>query len=321
MRNLISRSICVVAVLTGLMAADEHRSAQTHDAHTHLPRTGASLPPANVPAKQTVCPVTGKPIDTDIFAEHQGEKVYFCSASCRARFKRSTGEFLPALYRQIFAQRVQINCPVMDEPIDPSLYLMHKGQRIHVCCKPCINKFQKAPDKYLDTYVENVIEQVHCPVSGEAIDPAVFTEHKGKKVYFCCKGCINKFKAEPAKYEAVLRPTAGLIAHGQSAQEDLIVCPLCLSEDAHTRSELQSTEEFNGLTYAFCSKGCAARFKADPPKHAKALRSVVIKTLGVDQAFTCSTHTDVVRAGPGKCPLCETKLETVKRKPPATPLN
>lgn len=42
--------------------------------------------------------------------------------------------------------------------------------------------------------------QTVCPVSGAKINPKVFTEYEGKKVYFCCDGCIPTFKKEPAKY-------------------------------------------------------------------------------------------------------------------------
>ena len=48
------------------------------------------------------------------------------------------------------------------------------------------------------------IEQTICPVMGGAINKKVFTEYEGKKVYFCCAGCIAKFKAEPEKYIAKL---------------------------------------------------------------------------------------------------------------------
>jgi YHS domain-containing protein len=48
------------------------------------------------------------------------------------------------------------------------------------------------------------IEQTTCPVMGGAINKSVYTEYKGKKVYFCCAGCDAKFKAEPEKYIAKL---------------------------------------------------------------------------------------------------------------------
>ncbi|MHC4645492.1 MAG: YHS domain-containing protein [Planctomycetota bacterium] len=48
------------------------------------------------------------------------------------------------------------------------------------------------------------IEQTNCPVMGGAINKNIFTEYKGKKVYFCCAACEDKFNAEPEKYVAKL---------------------------------------------------------------------------------------------------------------------
>ncbi len=42
--------------------------------------------------------------------------------------------------------------------------------------------------------------QKTCPVMGKPIDPSIFVEYKGKKIYFCCQGCVQKFKADPTKY-------------------------------------------------------------------------------------------------------------------------
>jgi YHS domain-containing protein len=52
--------------------------------------------------------------------------------------------------------------------------------------------------------VAAVVEQTTCPIMGTAINKALFTEHKGKKVYFCCPECEDKFKEEPEKYIAKL---------------------------------------------------------------------------------------------------------------------
>ncbi len=52
--------------------------------------------------------------------------------------------------------------------------------------------------------VAAVVEQTTCPVMGGAINKAIFTEYKGKKVYFCCSPCEEKFEAEPEKYIAKL---------------------------------------------------------------------------------------------------------------------
>ncbi len=42
--------------------------------------------------------------------------------------------------------------------------------------------------------------QTVCPVMGGEIDKDVFTDFEGKRVYFCCPMCIDKFKADPAKF-------------------------------------------------------------------------------------------------------------------------
>ena len=43
-------------------------------------------------------------------------------------------------------------------------------------------------------------QQTLCPVMGGEINPEVFIEYRGVKVYFCCWGCDDKFLAEPEKY-------------------------------------------------------------------------------------------------------------------------
>ncbi len=39
-----------------------------------------------------------------------------------------------------------------------------------------------------------------CPVMGMKIDEKVYTDHEGKRIFFCCKHCIGKFEAEPGAY-------------------------------------------------------------------------------------------------------------------------
>ncbi len=46
--------------------------------------------------------------------------------------------------------------------------------------------------------------QTKCPVMGGDIDKAVFVDHEGKRIYFCCPPCIETFKANPEKYLAKL---------------------------------------------------------------------------------------------------------------------
>jgi membrane fusion protein, copper/silver efflux system len=47
-------------------------------------------------------------------------------------------------------QAIQPLCPVMDGPIDPSVYVEYEGQRVYFCCKGCDKKFLANPEQYLD---------------------------------------------------------------------------------------------------------------------------------------------------------------------------
>ena len=57
---------------------------------------------------------------------------------------------------------------------------------------------------------EATIAQKLCPDMGNPIDTNLFVEHEGRKVYFCCKGCVAPFKADPAKYLAKLDGQPGM---------------------------------------------------------------------------------------------------------------
>ena len=60
--------------------------------------------------------------------------------------------------------------------------------------------------------------QTTCPVMGGKIDKKYYADYKGKRVYFCCPGCIAKFKADPEKYLKKL-DAAGVTPDA--------VCPKC----------------------------------------------------------------------------------------------
>ncbi len=47
-------------------------------------------------------------------------------------------------------------CPVMGEPVDPEVQTVeYKGKIIGFCCKSCIKKFKKDPEKYLKNLSED----------------------------------------------------------------------------------------------------------------------------------------------------------------------
>lgn len=44
------------------------------------------------------------------------------------------------------------------------------------------------------------IAQKVCPVMGGPIDPNIFVDYNGRRVYFCCDMCPSQFKKDPDKY-------------------------------------------------------------------------------------------------------------------------
>ena len=42
--------------------------------------------------------------------------------------------------------------------------------------------------------------QTMCPVMAGKVDKNLYADHEGKRVYFCCAGCVDEFKKNPAKY-------------------------------------------------------------------------------------------------------------------------
>jgi len=75
------------------------------------------------------------------------------------------------------------------------------------------------------------------------------------------------------------------------------------------------TVTWQGHTYYFCSKGCAAKFEADPEKylHPQAVPEPMEPTAPSAQGveYTCPMHPEVRQMGPGSCPKCGMALEPV----------
>lgn len=64
----------------------------------------------------------------------------------------------------------------------------------------CKKKSESAAPVEINQVSSAVTEQTTCPVMGGTINPDIFTEYKGKKVYFCCPSCKDIFEKDPEKY-------------------------------------------------------------------------------------------------------------------------
>ena len=89
------------------------------------------------------------------------------------------------------------------------------------------------------------------------------------------------------------------------------------------------TSEHAGHTYYFCGKGCKAKFDAEPERYLKGsgIRDQGSKTADSRSGaldprspipdphrpakYTCPMHPEIIRDGPGSCPICGMALEPV----------
>jgi len=92
-------------------------------------------------------------------------------------------------------------CQQMCEKMMPMMQKMmgDKGTAGSMMMCPMMQWMSKSKDAQAQT-----AEQTTCPVMGGAINKAIFTAYKGKKVYFCCPSCKENFEADPQKYIAKL---------------------------------------------------------------------------------------------------------------------
>ncbi len=139
------------------------------------------------------------------------------------------------------------------------------------------------------------------PVCGMKVDPAKAAatfDWKGRRFYFCCKGCATKFEAEPERWlmpkqmpqlvqlvqlgAASAKPAA---ASSHPAADDAVeyICPM----------DPEVSQRGPGV----CPKCGMALEPAAPPVAATRIE------------YTCPMHPEVVSTEPGSCPKCGMALD------------
>jgi P-type Cu+ transporter len=150
------------------------------------------------------------------------------------------------------------------------------------------------------------------PVCGMSVNSAAakhFYDHSGKKYYFCCAGCVEKFKADPAKY---LKPTphsSGLVMLGAPAAKTPTSNPSHLTQFApqpHAGSQ-KKAEDSVAYVCPMCPEVHASKPGACPSCGMALEADVPIASPRTE--YTCPMHPEIVRSAPGSCPICGMALE------------
>lgn len=130
-----------------LLAATGFAVARAADTPVAVPSPGA---PAAVGKSQTLCPVMGGAIDTNSFVDVKGRRIYVCCAGCIPTIQKDPDKYLVILAKEgVEAPRVQTVCPVMNKPVDRTLFVDAGGKRLYVCCEACVKIAGQSPAKYM----------------------------------------------------------------------------------------------------------------------------------------------------------------------------
>ncbi len=130
---------------------------------------------------------------------------------------------------------------------------------------------------------------VRDPVCGMTVDPAAgkpTAEHGGRLFHFCSAGCRTKFVADPESYLEATDPVCGMKVDRASAKHFL---------------------RHEGEKHYFCSAGCKGKFEAEPARYLGDRPAE--KPAPAGTKYTCPMHPEIVRDGPGSCPICGMALE------------
>jgi YHS domain-containing protein len=158
---------------------------------------------------EATCVVSGAPAKKENAEKYMGKQVYFCCENCPKAFKADPKKFdLKAKLQWLETSQItQVACPLSGKPVDAKMTSQIGKATVAFCCEKCKGAVDKADDKaklVFGDFDKGFTLQTSCPVSGKPLNVAQVVEHEGKKVYFCCPGCPDPFKKEPAKYMAKL---------------------------------------------------------------------------------------------------------------------
>ena len=109
--------------------------------------------------------------------------------------------------------------------------------------------------------------QSACPVMGGKINRNVYADFEGKRVYFCCKGCIPEFNKEPAKYMKKLE------VMGQSAETLPALKPQTTCPVMGGAIDKKLYVNYKGKRIYVCCGDCLAKVKKNPEKYLKKLET------------------------------------------------
>ncbi|MGH9691454.1 MAG: heavy metal translocating P-type ATPase [Candidatus Acidiferrales bacterium] len=160
------------------------------------------------------------------------------------------------------------------------------------------------------------------PVCGMTVDPErarAKSEHAGNTYYFCCSGCAEKFRADPAKYLSTKLPIPATSHADQVVQlggirtaAEITVASIAPAQAGMAAPRSVTTDAPAAQTAAYiCPMDPEVRQNGPGacPKCGMALEPDVPTAPETHTEYTCPMHPEIVRSEPGSCPICGMALE------------
>jgi P-type Cu+ transporter len=147
------------------------------------------------------------------------------------------------------------------------------------------------------------------PVCGMKVNPETAKNthvHGGKKFYFCCAGCREKFKSDPTGYlNKPAAPKSELVMLG------MLAAPKAAPpHSAPTQLHSAPKPALPSATPAYVCPMCPEVRENQPgacPSCGMALEPEL--PLPAKSEYVCPMHPQIVRSEPGSCPICGMALE------------
>jgi Cu+-exporting ATPase len=155
--------------------------------------------------------------------------------------------------------------------------------------------------------VERTAVPVKDPVCGMTVDPITAKhrfDYSGSTYYFCCAGCVEKFKADPERY---LHPASApqLVTLGMPAA--MSISPAKDIAQASTSGKGRPGDTQLAYVCPMCPEVRQSKAGACP-SCGMSLEPELPATR-TRQEYTCPMHPEIVRSAPGACPICGMALE------------
>jgi Cu+-exporting ATPase len=137
-----------------------------------------------------------------------------------------------------------------------------------------------------------------------------FYEHGGKKYYFCCGHCVEKFRTSPEKYLSNPTGATGLVTLGMPGVREPSIPRSVLKESGASGGTASQPPKAETQTSYVCPM-CPEVRESKPgacPSCGMALEPEVPVSITRTE-YTCPMHPEIVRPQPGSCPICGMALE------------